>query len=211
MTGVRAGAPALDDTALDTVRAHVLSLGPVIAQLSAEAPRLTAWGGELARRLAEGARLLAAGNGGSAAEAQHLTAELVGRFARDRRPLSAIALHADTSSLTAIGNDYGFDEVYARQVSAHARPGDVLFLLSTSGRSRNLLRSVEAAHDAGALSWAITGSGPNPLSELVDEAVVLDGPPASVQEAQLVAVHAICCALDRVLLDQLPAGPGARP
>jgi len=195
-------------TALDTVRAHLLGLGPVLDQLHGEAPRLAGWGGELGRRLGEGARLLAAGNGGSAAEAQHLTAELVGRFNRDRRPLSAIALHADTSSLTAIGNDYGFDQVYARQVSAHARPGDILFLLSTSGRSSNLLSAVEAASRAGALSWAITGAAPNPLAELVDEAIVLHGPPASVQEAQLVAVHAICCAVDAVLLDQVPARAG---
>ena len=96
--------------------------------------------------LAAGGRLLAAGNGGSAAQAQHLTAELVGRY-RDERPgYSAIALHADTSTLTAVGNDYGFDSLFARQVTAHGRPGDILILLSTSGRSPNLLAAAEAGH-----------------------------------------------------------------
>ena len=91
-----------------------------------QAPLVTSWGERLATALVGGGRLLAAGNGGSAAEAQHLTAELVGRWCTDRRPLSAIALTAETSSLTAILNDYGPDEVFARQVEAHGRPGDVL-------------------------------------------------------------------------------------
>ena len=92
-----------------------------------------------------GQRLLAAGNGGSAAEAQHLTAELVGRFDGERVPFSAISLHAETSAVTAIANDYGYDDVFARQVRAHGRSGDVLMLLSTSGKSPNLLRAAEAA------------------------------------------------------------------
>jgi len=97
--------------------------------------QVTAWGGHLAAVLPAGGRLLAAGNGGSAAQAQHPTAELVGRY-RDERPAnSAIALHVETSSLTAIGNDYGFGQVFARQVEAHGRPGDVLVLLSASGSS----------------------------------------------------------------------------
>ena len=103
--------------------AHVDRLDRALPALQAAAPTLARWGEDLGQRLLAGNRLLAAGNGGSAAEAQHLTAELVGRFDGDRRPLSAIALHADTSSLSAIGNDYGFAQVYARQVRAHAPPG----------------------------------------------------------------------------------------
>ncbi|WP_445986075.1 D-sedoheptulose-7-phosphate isomerase [Clavibacter capsici] len=160
--------------------------------LRTHAPRLTAWGNEMADRLSHGARLIAAGNGGSAAEAQHLTSELVGRFDGDRRPFSAIALHSESSAVTAIGNDYGFDEVFARQVHAHARSGDIVVLLSTSGRSVNLLRAAAAARAAGATTWAMTGPGPNPLVEACDESIALDGPSANVQEAQLVAVHAIC-------------------
>ncbi|MFT7765527.1 glycosyltransferase [Clavibacter tessellarius] len=185
---------ALDDLPADptVVDAHLDALGPVLDALRAHAPRLTAWGSEMADRLSHGARLIAAGNGGSAAEAQHLTSELVGRFDGDRRPFSAIALHSESSAVTAIGNDYGFEEVFARQVHAHARSGDIVVLLSTSGRSVNLLKAAAAARAAGATTWAMTGPGPNPLVEACDESLALDGPSANVQEAQLVAVHAIC-------------------
>ena len=111
-----------------------------------------------------GQRLLAAGNGGSAAEAQHLTAELVGRFDGERVPFSAISLHAETSAVTAIANDYGFEELFARQVRAHGRSGDVLMLLSTSGKSPNLLRAAEAAARLNITTWALTGPAPNPLA-----------------------------------------------
>nr|WP_241534071.1 glycosyltransferase [Clavibacter michiganensis] len=189
---IQAAAP--DDLPADptVVDAHLDALGPVLDDLRRHAPRLTAWGREMADRMSHGARLLAAGNGGSAAEAQHLTSELVGRFDGDRRPFSAIALHSESSAVTAIGNDYGFDEVFARQVHAHARSGDIVVLLSTSGRSENLLRAAAAARAAGATTWAMTGPGPNPLVEACDESLALDGPSANVQEAQLVAVHAIC-------------------
>ena len=117
-------------------------------------------------------RLLAAGNGGSAAEAQHLTAEFVGRFDGDRRAFSAICLHGDTSAVTAIGNDYGYDEVFARQVTAHAPPGDVLVLLSTSGTSAEpaCARRRPAARRARP-SGRMTGPGPNPLTEAADDAL----------------------------------------
>jgi len=178
------------------VAAHLDALAPVLAALREHIPHLAAWGEHLFARLSAGGRLLAAGNGGSAAEAQHLTAELVGRFDGDRRPFSAISLHADTSSVTAIANDYGYDEVFARQVRGHAREGDVVLLLSTSGRSRNLLRAAEEARAAGAVAWALTGPGPNPLVDACDDAIALPGPSANVQEAQLIAVHAVCRAFD---------------
>jgi phosphoheptose isomerase len=179
------------------VEDHIAALSPVLRALRDEADHLTSWGLELAARLHAGSRLLAAGNGGSAAEAQHLTAELVGRFDGERRAFSAIALSAETSSITAIGNDYGFEEVFARQVRAHARPNDVVVLLSTSGRSRNLLLAARAASDLGATTWAMTGQAPNPLTAECDDHIALPGPSASVQEAQLVAVHAICRVFDR--------------
>jgi D-sedoheptulose 7-phosphate isomerase len=178
------------------IEEHLRNLIPTLEALTAAAPRLSAWGTELAVRLISGARLLAAGNGGSAAEAQHLTAELLGRFDGERRPFSAISLHADTSAMTAIGNDYGFEQVFARQVLGHARPGDVLVLLSTSGRSANLLSAAETARKMGVATWALTGKSPNPLIEACDEHLALPGPPANVQEAQLIAVHAICRAFD---------------
>lgn len=185
---------------------HIDRLAGTIDGLRGQAGALARWGSVLAERLTAGHRLLAAGNGGSAAEAQHLTAELVGRFDRDRVPYSAIALHADTSAVTAIGNDYGYDQVFARQVTAHASALDVVVLLSTSGRSRNLLLAAEAARLAGATTWAVTGSAPNPLAAAVDSAVCLPGDPASVQEAHLVAIHAVCVAFETALALPAPVG-----
>jgi D-sedoheptulose 7-phosphate isomerase len=158
------------------------------------------WGERLAALLSSGARLLAGGNGGSAAQAQHLTAELVGRYEHDRRPFSAIALHADTSSLTAIMNDYGGTEVFARQVEAHGRPGDVCLLISTSGRSANLVSAGRRAREAGVQVWAMTGPQPNPLAQLADEQLcVAAARTCTIQEVHLVAVHMICESVDAAL------------
>jgi D-sedoheptulose 7-phosphate isomerase len=178
---------------------HIEDSHRALGALRGHSGQLAAWGSILAGRLSAGHRLLAAGNGGSAAEAQHLTAELVGRFREDRRPFSAIALHADTSSLTAIGNDYGYQHVFARQVQAHARAKDVVLLLSTSGTSENLLLAGQAGRAAGAAVWALTGPGPNPLADLADEAVCVSGSSAAVQEAHLIAVHALCVAFEAAL------------
>jgi D-sedoheptulose 7-phosphate isomerase len=202
---VRPGQPGRPAEPASVVGGHLDALGVTLATLRAEAPRLDAWGRELADRLVRGQRLLAAGNGGSAAEAQHLTAELVGRYRDEREPLSAIALHADSSTVTALGNDYGFAEVFARQVRAHARPGDVLVLLSTSGRSENLLAAAETAAALGVTVWALCGEAPNPLAAAADDALCLPGPTPSVQEAQLVAVHLLCEVVDSVLLAPRPA------
>lgn len=182
---------------LPTGRAHLALLNGALASMAGETDRLDRWGGVAARVLLDGGRLLAAGNGGSAAEAQHLTAELVGRYRDDRMPLSAIALHADTSSLTAIGNDYGGEEIFARQLRAHGRPGDVCVLLSTSGRSPNVLRTAEAARALGIRTWALTGRAPNPLALVCDDALCVEADAtATVQEVHLVAVHLLCAAID---------------
>src|SRR4051812_40353978 len=198
-------------TRFGTVAEHLRDLRTGLDSLDQQAGTIDAWGAELVRVLPDGGRLLAAGNGGSAAEAQHLTAELVGRFEGERRPLSAIALHAETSSVTAIGNDYGYDEVFGRQVEAHGRRGDVLLLLSTSGRSENLLVAARCATRAGLEVWALTGPPGSPLARLADRVVSVDAPSTSaVQEAHLVAVHALCAAVER----QLPGAhrmTGQRP
>lgn len=176
---------------------HVAALAEALAGFGAATRTATRWGAELADRLSTGARLLAAGNGGSAAQAQHLTAELVCRYRDDRRPLSALALHAETSSLTAIVNDYGPEEAYARQVEAHGRPGDVLVAMSTSGSSPNVLAAVKAAQGVGVSTWAFTGPAPNPLAAMADEALTVEAPSvATVQELHLVALHLLCAALD---------------
>ncbi|MBF4590177.1 MULTISPECIES: D-sedoheptulose-7-phosphate isomerase [unclassified Curtobacterium] len=178
---------------------HITASVPVIASLVDHHDHIAAWADDIASRLVAGRRLLAAGNGGSAAEAQHLTSELTGRFDGDRPAYSAISLHAETSAVTAIGNDYGFEEVFARQVRAHARTGDVVVLLSTSGKSPNLLAAAAAARAVGARAIALTGARPNPLADAVDDAICIDGPSANVQEAQLVLVHALCRAMEPAL------------
>lgn len=162
--------------------------------------RLQAWGEHLAGVLLAGGRLLTAGNGGSAAHAQHLTSELVGRYVRERVPLSAIALHAESSAFTAIANDYGADLAFARQVLAHGRPGDVLVLLSTSGASPNVLAAAEAARACELLVWALTGPAPNALAEAAHEAIAVEADrTATVQEIHQVAVHLLCAAVDEAV------------
>jgi len=187
---------------------HFVVLRRALAEMDAAGSRIESWGRHLAGVLAGGGRLLACGNGGSAAEAQHLTGELVGRYLHDRRPLSAIALHADTSALTAIGNDYGETELFARQVVAHGRPGDVLVALSTSGTSRNVVSAVKAAHEVGMTTWALTGPAPNTLAAISDDAIAVPAPSmATVQEIHLVVVHVLCAALD----EALGVTPGVTP
>jgi len=203
--GVPGDAPTASGAA--AIRAHVRDLAPVLRSLEDQADQLEAWGVELVDRLSAGHRLLAAGNGGSAAEAQHLTSEFVGRFAGDRPSFSAISLHAESSAVTAIGNDYGYDQVFARQVRGHGRAGDVLVLLSTSGSSANLIEAAHAAREVGVTTWAVTGPGPNPLVTVCDEALTLDGPSSSVQEAQLVAVHALCLVFDAEVARRGVTGP----
>jgi D-sedoheptulose 7-phosphate isomerase len=183
---------------LDPDRAHLVALVGAVVALDDELARIERWGRELARLLAAGGRLLAVGNGGSAAQAQHLTSELVGRSRDDRPPFAAIALHADTSSLTAIANDFGAEEMFARQVHAHGRPGDVLVALSTSGESPNVLAAVEAAAAGGVRTWALTGSATSTLSRVVDEVVAVDArSTATIQEVHLVLIHLLCEAVDR--------------
>lgn len=147
--------------------------------------------------LRDGKKIIAAGNGGSAAEAQHLTGEIVGRFRHDKPPLPALCLHADTSSLTAIGNDFGYESVFARQVHALGGRGDLLFLLSTSGRSRNLLEAAGAARSLGLVSIALLGAAGGDLADVCDLAIhVPSHDPQTVQEMHLFAVHCIAWAVE---------------
>ena len=172
---------------------HLTALADALLPFREVAGKLADWGEQLAGILGTGGRLLVAGNGGSAAEAQHLTAELVGKLREDRTPLSALALHAETSSGTAIANDYGYAEVFARQVRAHGRPGDVLLLLSTSGRSPNLLAAADAGTGAGLHTWAFTGPVPNPLAKRCHDVLAVPSPESQVvQELHLVAAHLLC-------------------
>lgn len=203
--------PGAPGTAADWLDRHGEEMTAGLAALRREAPRLDRWAGRLAAVLASGGRLLAAGNGGSAAEAQHLTAELVGRFEGERPPLSAISLHAETSSLTAIVNDYGVAEMFARQVEAHGRAGDVLILLSTSGESPNVVAAATRARSLGLTVWALTGPAPSALAEASDDVLRAEArTTAGVQELHLGAVHALCAAVD-ARLRTAAAAPVGRP
>jgi D-sedoheptulose 7-phosphate isomerase len=179
---------------------HLTELADALGRFDPAAATAVRWGVALAGRLSAGSKLLAAGNGGSAAQAQHLTAEIVGRYREDRPPFCAIALHTEPSALTAILNDYGPDEVFARQLCAHGRPDDVCMLMSTSGASRNLLTAAQRARECGLTVWAMTGPAPNPLATLADEVLVVESPhTATVQELHLVALHMLCEAMDEEL------------
>jgi D-sedoheptulose 7-phosphate isomerase len=152
--------------------------------------------------LAAGRKLLLFGNGGSAADAQHIAAELVGRFLADRRPLPAIALTTDTSALTAIANDYGYDQVFARQVRALAAPGDVALAISTSGRSPSVLRAVEAAREMGVGTIGLTGGDGGPLAAMVDVSLRVSASThsARIQETHILVGHVLCELVERRLL-----------
>ena len=154
--------------------------------------------------LAADGRILACGNGGSAADAQHFVAELVGRFEQERLPLAAVTLSADTSILTAVGNDYGYDHVFSRQVQALGRAGDVLVALSTSGNSPSVLKAVQAAHERDMRVIALTGRGGGALGRMLSELDVHLCVPHDrtlrIQEVHGLLLHALCDAIDLQLL-----------
>jgi D-sedoheptulose 7-phosphate isomerase len=150
--------------------------------------------------LASGGLLLIAGNGGSAADAQHIAAELTGRFLRERRPLRALALHGNSSALTAIGNDYGYDHVFARELSAHARPGDVLLAISTSGNSRNILRTIEVAREHKVTVIGLTGESGGQMRTACELCLCVPSKStARIQEMHITIGHTICELLEERL------------
>jgi rfaE bifunctional protein nucleotidyltransferase chain/domain len=154
----------------------------------------------LARCFRSGGKVLLFGNGGSAADAQHLATELVGRFVLERPGLPALALTTDSSALTAIANDFGFEQVFARQVEALGRPGDVAVAISTSGASPNLLAAVEVARKIGLTTVALVGEGPSPLEKRVQLPIVIPSKQGQrIQEAQLVVEHALCGSVEEIL------------
>jgi D-sedoheptulose 7-phosphate isomerase len=147
-----------------------------------------------------GGKLLIAGNGGSAADAQHIAAELTGRFVRERKALPAIALHSNTSALTAIGNDYGYEQVFARELSAHARPGDVLLAISTSGGSKSILRAIEEARQKKVAVIGLTGESGGKMREVCDLCLcVASNTTARIQEMHITIGHTICELLEEEL------------
>lgn len=163
-----------------------------------------------AAQLRAGHKALACGNGGSAADAQHFAAELVCRYERERPGLAAVALTTDSSALTAIGNDYRFEDVFARQIHALARPGDVLLAISTSGNSPNVLRAIDAAHERGGSVVALTGKDGGEIAGLLRagdiELRAAAGVTARIQEVHLVFLHCLCDLIDEILFARPPAG-----
>jgi len=182
------------DAAIQTLQANAGTLTPMLAS-----------GVDLLFSAITGnARILACGNGGSATDAQHFVAELVGRFERERLPLAGLALNSDTAILTAVGNDYGFEAVFERQVNALGQPGDVLVALSTSGNSPNVLRAIEAAHDREMSVIALTGKGGGRVGELLQATdvhlCVAHDRTMRIQEVHILLLHALCDGIDALLL-----------
>jgi D-sedoheptulose 7-phosphate isomerase len=155
--------------------------------------------------LRAGGKVMACGNGGSAADAQHFAAELIGRFERERQELAAIALTTDTSILTAVGNDYSYDEIFSKQVRGLGKKGDILLGISTSGNSKNVVKAIEAAKKLGIKIIALTGNGGGKIKTLLDaDDIHLCAPSsrtARIQETHLVLLHSLCDGVDHLLLD----------
>ena len=173
----------------DNLKEH-LALFALLPRLESE---IVAAGALMARTLAAGRKVMLCGNGGSAADSQHIAAELTGRFIADRRPLAALALTTDTSALTCIANDYSFEDVFARQVSGLGASGDCLIGISTSGHSRNVIRAVEAARDRDLRVIGLLGRDGGALGPLCDVAIIVpSATTARIQEAHSLIGHTLC-------------------
>jgi D-sedoheptulose 7-phosphate isomerase len=160
----------------------------------------------LLNAITSGGKVLACGNGGSAGDAQHFAAEFVGRFERERPGLAALSMSTDTSILTAIGNDYAFDQIYAKQVQALGQPGDVLLAITTSGNSANILEAIGAAHQKDMVVVALTGKGGGKVNSALNEGDIHICVPhdrtARIQEVHLLVIHCLCDAVDVSLLGE---------
>ena len=163
-------------------------------------PQIEKAAGVTADCLKRGHKLLFCGNGGSAGDSQHLAAEFVGRYEKERRALAAIALTTDSSILTALGNDYGYERVFERQVEALGQKGDVLFAISTSGNSKNVLRAVKTAKELGLYTIAFSGGSGGELGPLADLAIVIPSKKTSrIQESHIMIGHILCECVDELL------------
>ncbi len=184
------------EDSVQTMRAVMDELSPLVAQASIQ----------MFEALMSGRKIMACGNGGSAADSQHFTAELINRFERERPPLAAVALTTDTSTLTSIGNDYHFDEVFSKQVRALGQPGDVLLGITTSGNSRNVLRAIEVAHEREIACILLTGRDGGQVNALLGgkdiNICVRATSTARIQEVHGIIIHCLCDLIDHQLLGQ---------
>jgi D-sedoheptulose 7-phosphate isomerase len=193
-------------SAEEVVKAHLLETIELKHRMLAEAvPALVAAAESLRRVLDQKGTIYLCGNGGSAADAQHVAAELVGRFQRERQPFAAVSLATNTSILTAISNDYSFDQVFSRQVRASVTPADAVVGISTSGRSTNVLQAITVAREIGAYTLAFTGEGGGPLAQLAEARFVAPSANAArIQECHIVAWHIVCDLIERSLTSVAP-------
>jgi len=184
-------------TANEIIKQALIAHVETIARLHALIPEISHLAELVNTCLSRGGKLFLIGNGGSAADSQHIAAELVGRFQKERYGLAAIALTTDTSILTSVGNDYGYEHIFARQVEALCKEGDVLIGISTSGNSGNVLRAIEAGKKIGAITVALTGESRGKLVELCDLSLMVPSHvTARVQEAHILIGHILCELID---------------
>jgi len=200
------GLPAAhSDIEREAQLSHIVQRGlqehtELFQRLSALAPDIEQAAAIIAEALRTGRKLLLCGNGGSAADSQHIAAEMTGRFVKDRRPLAAIALSTDTSALTSIANDYSFDDVFSRQVMALGARGDCLLAISTSGHSRNVIRAAEAAREAGIHAIGLLGRDGGAILPLCEAAIVVPSQTtARIQEAHSFIGHSLCALVEAAL------------
>ena len=193
--------PNADNSSTDLLtRSLQEHLSAIQELLASRLPEIEAAGRAICEALLSGHKILLCGNGGSAADAQHIAAELVGRYEKERRAFPAISLTTDTSALTALSNDYGYDEVFARQVAAHAVAGDLLVAISTSGKSPSVVKAAEQARELGCKTIALAGCSGEPLISHCDLAVVVPSERTSrVQEAHITIGHLWCEMVDNTV------------
>jgi len=184
------------EDSVQTTRSVMDELSPLITQASVQ----------MFQALVAGRKIMACGNGGSAADSQHFTAELINRFERERPPLAAVALTTDTSTLTSIGNDYHFDEIFSKQINAFGQAGDVLLGITTSGNSRNVLRAIEVAHERDVSCVLLTGRDGGQVNSVVGpkdiHICVRSKSTARIQEVHGIIIHCLCDLIDHQLLGQ---------
>lgn len=187
----------------DNIADHILTVQNAVASVT---PQIAHGANIMLSALLSDKKILACGNGGSAADAQHFSSELLNRFETERPGLPAIALTTDSSTLTSIGNDYHFDDVYSKQVRALGQPGDILLAISTSGNSANIINAVEAAHERDMISIVLNGREGGELSTLVQgndvEIRVPGSSTARIQEMHIIVIHCLCDLIDLQLLGQ---------
>jgi D-sedoheptulose 7-phosphate isomerase len=191
---------------LKQVRAELEALGALLARFpEAEAAKVVTMAETIAAALVEGRTVFTCGNGGSAADAQHIAGEIVGRFRHKERGYGAHALTTNSSVVTSLANDYSFDEIFSRQIEGMARPGDVLLALSTSGGSPNVIRAVEAARRLGVRAFAFSGKGGGRLAEIAELAVVVPHDDfARIQEIHITLGHILCGLVEEIILPSAP-------